>query len=113
MKKHKKAAITVDGNVGFVVSIDLSQERVGFLDRIPIENLRIQTSYQDVKDWAHRLVRWQEEDCVHKKDSGYLAGRDMRQANRILTGLESLEQWQMFWEQAPGGQSTVRSARQE
>ncbi|MFM7928234.1 MAG: hypothetical protein ACKO9Q_11020, partial [Pirellula sp.] len=45
MKKHKKAAITVDGNVGFVVSIDLSQEGIGFLDRIAIENLRVQTAY--------------------------------------------------------------------
>ncbi|MFN6401259.1 MAG: serine/threonine protein kinase [Planctomycetota bacterium] len=69
--------------------------------------------YQDVKDWAHRLVRWQEDGCVHKFGSGYLAGRDMRQANRILTGLESLEQWQMFWEQAPGGDSRVQSAREE
>jgi len=80
--------------------------------RSPLRAPELET-YQDVKDWTYRLVRWQEEDCVHKKDSGYLAGRDMRQANRILTGLESLEQWQMFWEQAPGGQSTVRSARQE
>ncbi len=80
--------------------------------RSPLRAPELET-YQDVKDWAHRLVRWQEEDCVHKKDSGYLAGRDMRQANRILTGIESLEQWQMFWEQAPGGQSTVESARQE
>jgi hypothetical protein len=69
--------------------------------------------YQDVKEWAHRLVRWQEDGCVHKFGSGYLAGRDMRQANRILTGLESLEQWQMFWEQAPGGDSKVQSAREE
>lgn len=70
-------------------------------------------SFQDVKDWAQRLVQWQEEGCVHKLGSGYLAGRDMRQANRILTGLESLEQWQMFWERSPEGLSTVRSARQE
>lgn len=69
--------------------------------------------YQDVKDLAHRLVRWQELGCVHKVGSGYLAGRDMRQTNRILTGLESLEQWQMFWEQSPGGDSKVQLAREQ
>lgn len=80
--------------------------------RSPLRAPDLET-YQDVKDWAHRLVRWQEEGCVHKVGSGYLAGRDLRQANRVFTGLESLEQWQMFWEQAPGGRSRVQSARQE
>ena len=69
--------------------------------------------YQDVKDWAHRLVRWREEGCVHRFGSGYLAGRDLRQANRVLTGLETLEQWQMFWEQAPGNDSKVQSASEQ
>jgi serine/threonine protein kinase len=80
--------------------------------RSPLRAPELDT-YQDVKDWAQRLVRWQEEGCVHKVGSGYLAGRDMRQSNRILSGLESLDQWQAFWEQAPGGLSKVQSARQE
>lgn len=45
LSSQSQAAITADGNVGFVVSIDLSQEGIGFLDRIAIENLRVQTAY--------------------------------------------------------------------
>jgi hypothetical protein len=80
--------------------------------RLPLRAPELET-YQDVKDWAQRLVRWQEEGCVHKVGGGYLAGRDMRQANRVLTGIESLEQWQEFWKQSAGGASKVESAREE
>ena len=68
-------------------------------------------TFQDVLDWTHRLVDWREEGCTHKSDSGYLAGRDMRQANRILGGLGSLQEWQSFWEHSPAANSKVQSAR--
>ena len=45
LSSQSQADITADGNVGFVVSIDLTQDGIGILDRIAIENLRVQTSY--------------------------------------------------------------------
>jgi Ca2+-binding RTX toxin-like protein len=45
LSSQTPATITADGSVGFVVSIDLTQEGIGFLDRIAIENLRVQTTY--------------------------------------------------------------------
>jgi Ca2+-binding RTX toxin-like protein len=45
LSSQTPATITADGSVGFVVSIDLTQDGIGFLDRIAIENLRVQTTY--------------------------------------------------------------------
>ncbi|MBU6175726.1 MAG: hypothetical protein KGQ60_18130, partial [Planctomycetes bacterium] len=45
LSSQTEAMVTGDGTVSFVISIDLSQENVNFLDRIAIEDLRIQTFY--------------------------------------------------------------------
>ncbi len=45
LTSNTEAIITARGTLSFVISVDLSNENVNFLDRIAVEDLRIQTFY--------------------------------------------------------------------
>ena len=60
-----------------------------------------------IKEWTHRLISWNEIRCTHRSASEYLMGRSVRLPNKMVTGIQSMEEWKSFWQMAPNTRSAV------
>ena len=60
-----------------------------------------------IKEWAHRLISWNETRCTHRSTSEYLMGRSTRLPNKMVTCIQSIEEWKSFWQMAPNNTSAV------